>query len=223
VFWKQKFASEVIVTYVRRYLRFCLSLRDLQQLMAECRMVAHDVHLPRIRVYGPEGSVATIITKTEWFAEPGRSTLSNCRKARNGRPCSASSRRFSGLSFSAGGEGDREDQSDSARLGEVLCHKPLEPVFLIHPILGRKEASAPSGPGVPASRIRREAVEQGMAVRSAGTLLGVPRLLRAAQLGSRPSLIDLINLVVNCAGARSAEIRSLRAMWRGLETSSRCG
>jgi hypothetical protein len=43
-----------------------------------------------------------------------------------------------------------------------------------------------------------------MAVRNAGTLLGVPRLLRAAQLGSRPSLIDLINLVVNCAGARSA-------------------
>src|SRR5215472_18781342 len=47
-------------------------------------------------------------------------------------------------------------------------------------------------------------VEQGMAVRNAGTLLGVSRLLRAAQLGSRPSLIDLINLGVNCAGARSA-------------------
>src|SRR5215469_9440493 len=127
-----------------------------------------------------------------------------CRKARNGRPCSASSRRFPGPSFSAGGEGDREDQSDSARLGEVLCRRPLEPVFLIHPLLGRKEDSAPSGPGVPASRIRLEAVEQGMAVRNAGTLLGVSRLLRVAQLGSRPSLIDLINLGVNCAGARSA-------------------
>src|SRR5215472_11124017 len=111
---------------------------------------------------------------------------------------------FPGPSFSAGGEGDREDQSDSARLGEVLCHRPREPVFLIHPLLGRKEDSAPSGPGVPASRIRLEAVEQGMAVRNAGTLRGVSRLLRAAQLGSRPSLIDLINLGVNCAGARSA-------------------
>src|SRR5215471_9664405 len=84
---------------------------------------------------------------------------------------------FPGPSFSAGGEGDREDQSDSARLGEVLCHRPREPVSLIHPILGRKEDSAPSGPGVPASRIRLEAVEQGMAVRNAGTLLGVSRLL----------------------------------------------
>src|SRR6516164_9151717 len=111
---------------------------------------------------------------------------------------------FPGPSFSAGGEGDREDQPDSARLGEVLCHRPLEPVFLIHPLLGGKEDSAPSRPGVPASRIRLEAVEQGMAVRRAGTLRGVSRLLRAAQLGSRPSLIDLINLGVNCAGARSA-------------------
>src|SRR5215472_12465955 len=88
---------------------------------------------------------------------------------------------FPGPSFSAGGEGDREDQSDSARLGEVLCHRPREPVFLIHPLLGRKEDSAPSGPGVPASRIRLEAVEQGMAVperwdssRSIASLTGSP-------------------------------------------------
>src|SRR6476620_5081906 len=43
------------------------------------------------------------------------------------------------LSFPAGGRGDREDQSDSARVGEILCHRPLESVFLIHPILGRKK------------------------------------------------------------------------------------
>src|SRR6516225_10983578 len=127
-----------------------------------------------------------------------------CRKARTGGLARQAQGDFPGPSFSAGGEGDREDQPDSARLGEVLCHRPLEPVFLIHPLLGRKEDSAPSGPGVPASRIRLEAVEQGMAVRRAGTLRGVSRLLRAAQLGSRPSLIDLINLGVNCAGARSA-------------------
>src|SRR5215471_14780979 len=112
---------------------------------------------------------------------------------------------FPGPSFSAGGEGDREDQPDSARLGEVLCHRPREPVFLIHPLLGRKEDSAPSGPGVPASRIRLEAVEQGMAVPERwDSSRSIPSLLRAAQHGSRPSLIDLINLGVNCAGARSA-------------------
>ena len=109
-----------------------------------------------------------------------------------------------GLSFPAGGRGDREDQSDPARLGEILRHRPLESVFLLHPRLGRKEDSAPSGPGVPASRLRLEAVEQGMAVRNAGTLLGVPRILWAVDLGSRSSLIGLITLDVKCAGARSA-------------------
>src|SRR5215813_10788338 len=109
-----------------------------------------------------------------------------------------------GLSFPAGWRGDREDQSDSARVGEILCHRPLESVFLIHPILGRKEDSAPSGQGVPASRFRLEAVEQGMAVRDARALRGVPRFLWAVDLGSRSGLIGLITLDVNCAGARSA-------------------
>src|SRR6185369_602090 len=90
------------------------------------------------------------------------------------------------------------------RVGEILCHKPLESVFLIHPILGRKEGSAPSGQGVPASRFRLEAVEQGMAVRNARALLGVPNFLWAVGLGSRSGLIGLITLDVNCAGARSA-------------------
>ncbi len=109
-----------------------------------------------------------------------------------------------GLWFPAGWRGDRKDQSDSARVGEILCHRSLESVFLIHPILGRKEDTAPSGQVVPASRIRLEAVESGMAVRNAGTLLGVPSLLWAVDLDSRSGLIGLINLVVNCAGARSA-------------------
>src|SRR5215472_6011206 len=109
-----------------------------------------------------------------------------------------------GLSFPAGGRVDQEDQSDSVRVGEILCHRPLESVFLIHPILGRKEDSAPSGQGVPASRFRLEAVEQGMAVRDARALRGVPRFLWAVDLGSRSGLIGLITLDVNCAGARSA-------------------
>jgi hypothetical protein len=43
-----------------------------------------------------------------------------------------------------------------------------------------------------------------MAVRNFGTLRGVPRYLSAVDLGSRSDLIGLINLVANCAGARSA-------------------
>src|SRR5215472_3182084 len=58
-------------------------------------------------------------------------------------------RDFPGFSVPAGGEGDREEQSDPAWMGEVLRDRPLEPVFLIHPILGRKEDSAPSRPSVP--------------------------------------------------------------------------
>src|SRR5215469_17150512 len=109
-----------------------------------------------------------------------------------------------GLSFPASGRIDQEDQSDSARVGEILCHRPLESVFLIHPILGRKEDPAPSGPSVPASRMRLEAVGQGMAVRNPRTLLGVSGFLWTVDLGSRSGLIGLITLDVNCAGARSA-------------------
>src|ERR1700686_134461 len=113
-------------------------------------------------------------------------------------------RDFPDLSFPACGRGDRQDQAYPARLGEVLRDRPLESVFLLHPILGRDEDSAPSGSGVPASRLRLETVEQGMAVRNAGTLLGVPRIVSTVDLGSRSSLIGPITLDVKCAGARSA-------------------
>ena len=108
-----------------------------------------------------------------------------------------------GLSIPAGGRGDREDQSDPARLGEVLRDRPLEPVFLLHPKLGRDEDSAASGAGVPASRFRLEAMEQGMAVRDAGTVFRVPRIVSAVELGSRSGLIGPITLGVKGAGARS--------------------
>src|SRR5215475_9933910 len=47
-------------------------------------------------------------------------------------------------------------------------------------------------------------MEPGMAVRYAGTLFGVPRILGAVVLSSRSKLIGLINLDAKCAGAPSA-------------------
>src|SRR5215475_1130789 len=47
-------------------------------------------------------------------------------------------------------------------------------------------------------------MEQGLALRYAGTLLGVPSVLWAIALGSRSGRIGRISLVVKCAGARSA-------------------
>ena len=54
---------------------------------------------------------------------------------------------------------DRGDQSDLARLGELLCVWPFESVLLVRAQLGGEEGPAPSGPGLPTSRIRLEAVE----------------------------------------------------------------
>src|SRR5512133_733183 len=55
LFWKRKFEPEVIVTCVRWYLRFCLSLRDLEELMAERGLaVDHTTIWRRTQVYGPE-------------------------------------------------------------------------------------------------------------------------------------------------------------------------
>src|ERR1043166_3480271 len=112
-------------------------------------------------------------------------------------------RDFPGLALSAGGRRDRTDQSDPAWLGRLFRGRPLQPMFLIDPRLGREEDSAPLGQGVSASRFRLEAVEQGMAVPNLGTLFGVPRFVWIT-LGSRPSMIGLISFAMNCAGARSA-------------------
>ena len=85
----------------------------------------------------------------------------------------------------------------------------IRAVLLLHPILGRNEDSASSGPSVPASRLPAsrlglEAVEPGMALRYMGTLLGVPRIVSAIGLGSRSGVIGPISLNAKCAGARSA-------------------
>src|SRR5438034_1541941 len=65
------------------------------------------------------------------------------------------------ISLSAREGVDRADQSHSARLGELLCGRPLQPVFLVYPKLGGEEDSVPLGQSPSAPRLRMEAVEQG--------------------------------------------------------------
>ena len=55
LFWKRKFEPQVIVTCVRWYLRFCLSLRDLEELMAERGLAVDHTSIWRwVQAYGPE-------------------------------------------------------------------------------------------------------------------------------------------------------------------------
>lgn len=55
LFWKRKLEPEVMVTCVRWYLRFCLSLRDLEELMAKRGLaVDHTIIWRWTQVYGPE-------------------------------------------------------------------------------------------------------------------------------------------------------------------------
>jgi transposase-like protein len=54
LFWKRKFEPEVIVTCALWYLRFCLSLRDLEELMAERRLAVDHTTIWRwTQAYGP--------------------------------------------------------------------------------------------------------------------------------------------------------------------------
>ena len=55
LFWKRKFEPQVIVMCVRWYLRFCLSLRDLEELMGERGLsVDHTTIWRWTQTYGPE-------------------------------------------------------------------------------------------------------------------------------------------------------------------------
>ena len=55
LFWKRKFEPTVIVTCVRWYLRFSLSLRDLEELMAERGLSVDHTSVWRwTQTYGPE-------------------------------------------------------------------------------------------------------------------------------------------------------------------------
>ncbi len=107
------------------------------------------------------------------------------------------------LSIAVAERVDRNDQSDSTRLGEVLCDWPFEPLFLAHPKLGGKEDPAPSGQSPTAPRLWMATMEPILAVPDVGTLQGVPRELLAAKDGSRAMRIGLISVDAKCAGARS--------------------
>ena len=59
----------------------------------------------------------------------------------------------------AGGEGDRADQPDPARRGELLCRRTLESVLCVYPRLGGKEDPAPPDACPETSGLRLEAME----------------------------------------------------------------
>src|SRR5712691_5712468 len=99
--------------------------------------------------------------------------------------------------------GDCPHQSNPARLGALLCGRPLQPVFLVHSRLGGEEDSDPPGARAPASRVRLEAVEQRVVVWEPRPFLWLPgRPLTVA--GQPPLPTGPITLAVNGAGARSA-------------------
>src|SRR5712692_7615942 len=100
------------------------------------------------------------------------------------------------ISLSAREGVDRADQSHSARLGELLCGRPLQPVLLVYPRLGREEDSVPLGQSPSAPRLRMEPVAQRMVVWNAGALPRVPSGLSADLLGCRPVPIGPITLVM---------------------------
>ena len=55
LFWKRRFEPHVIVTSVRWYCRFSLSLRDLEELMAERGLAVDHTTIWRwVQRYGPE-------------------------------------------------------------------------------------------------------------------------------------------------------------------------
>src|SRR5215813_10081295 len=55
LFWKRKFEPHGIVSCVRWYCRFCLSLRDLEELMAERGLAVDHTTIWRwAQRYGPE-------------------------------------------------------------------------------------------------------------------------------------------------------------------------
>ena len=55
LFWKRKFEPQVILSCVRWYLRFCLSLRDVEELTAERGLcIDHTTIWRWVQTYGPE-------------------------------------------------------------------------------------------------------------------------------------------------------------------------
>src|SRR5215831_21384538 len=136
-------------------------------------------------------------------ASPTASASCHARQCPCDRPCIQAIPKPSSSRVPASSQASQEPFSEKAGLSGRLSDSCADR-FLVYPKLGREEDSASSGSGVPASRLRLEAVEPGMFVWNVGTLLGVPRFLCTVALGSRSSWIGLITLDVNCAGARSA-------------------
>ena len=76
----------------------------------------------------------------------------------NGAPA-AVERALPTVSIAACRSGDRVDQSDPSRLGDLLCHRPLDPLFRLCAGLGGEESTASLDAGTEAQRVRLEEVE----------------------------------------------------------------
>ena len=63
------------------------------------------------------------------------------------------------VSIAACRSGDRVDQSDPSRLGDLLCHRPLDSLFRLCAGLGGEESEASLDAGTETERVRLEEVE----------------------------------------------------------------
>src|SRR4029453_12471573 len=112
-----------------------------------------------------------------WASTFGASARCGGAGGRSTRPSSCSggvAREAQGavptLRLSARGAGDRGDQSDPARLGELLSDRELGSVLGLRDELGREEGAAPFNAGEESCGLRLGEVEYGGALRGAGVV-----------------------------------------------------
>jgi len=84
------------------------------------------------------------------------------------------------------GAGDHGDQSDPARLGELLPDRERGSVSGVREELGREEGAAASDAGEEPCGLRLDEVEYGGAVRGAGVVPRLPRPIRGPHLKALP-------------------------------------
>jgi len=106
----------------------------------------------------------------------------------------------------------QDHQPDSAGLGELLCHWPLESVLSIRQALGGAEDTASPDASPEAPRLWLGAVEYAVAARDLGAVPQLPNAPRSAE--STLGCIGLITRGLKQTGERSAR-KTARYVRRG--------